>query len=120
MMAALCANLRENVYKYDVETVVVEFSGNVRYLIESSTISEKEICYDIYVSPQNATPPHSIWPLHPTLFYMRSRSVQIPLQMCMAMISGAFVGRRSDGHHNGVSRDMFLEQTYNADAKANS
>ena len=27
---------------------------------------------------------------------------------------------RSDGHHNGVSRDMFLEQTYNADAKANS
>ena len=29
-------------------------------------------------------------------------------------------GRRSDGHHNGVSPDMLLEQTYNADAKEES
>ena len=28
-----------------------------------------------------------------------------------------FVGRRANGHPNGVSPDMLLEQTYNADAK---
>ncbi|KAJ4933448.1 hypothetical protein JOQ06_030276 [Pogonophryne albipinna] len=32
-------------------------------------------------------------------------------------MAGAFVGRRADGNHNGVSPDMLLEQTYNADAK---
>ena len=32
-------------------------------------------------------------------------------------LAGAFVGRRSAGEHNGVSPDMLLEQTYNADAK---
>jgi len=37
-----------------------------------------------------------------------------------ALMNGAFVGRRSDGHHNGVSPDMLLEQTYNADAKEES
>ena len=31
-----------------------------------------------------------------------------------ALMNGAFVGRRSDGHHNGVCPDMLLEQTYNA------
>ena len=35
-------------------------------------------------------------------------------------MNGAFVGRRSDGHHKGVSPDMLLEQTYNADAKEGS
>ena len=35
-------------------------------------------------------------------------------------MNGAFVGRRFDGHHNGVSPDMLLEQTYNADAKEES
>ncbi len=34
-----------------------------------------------------------------------------------ALMAGAFVGRRADGSHNGVSPDMLLEQTYNADAK---
>ncbi|KAJ4939712.1 hypothetical protein JOQ06_029150 [Pogonophryne albipinna] len=34
-----------------------------------------------------------------------------------ALMAGAFVGRRADGNHNGVSPDMLLEQTYNADAK---
>ena len=38
----------------------------------------------------------------------------------MAMMNGAFVGRRADGHHNGVSPNMLLEQTYNADAKEKS
>ncbi len=37
-----------------------------------------------------------------------------------ALVNGAFVGRRADGHHNGVSPDMLLEQTYNADAKEES
>ena len=37
-----------------------------------------------------------------------------------AMLKGGFVGRRADGHHNGVSPDMLLEQTYNADAKEES
>ncbi|KAL3045297.1 hypothetical protein OYC64_013541 [Pagothenia borchgrevinki] len=32
-------------------------------------------------------------------------------------MADAFVGRRADGNHNGVSPDMLLEQTYNADAK---
>ena len=27
------------------------------------------------------------------------------------------MGRRAEGHHNAVSSDMLLEQTYNADAK---
>ena len=35
-------------------------------------------------------------------------------------MKGAFVGRRADGCHNGVSPDMLLEQTYNADAKEGS
>ena len=34
-----------------------------------------------------------------------------------ALMADAFVGRRADGNHNGVSPDMLLEQTYNADAK---
>ena len=34
-----------------------------------------------------------------------------------ALMAGAFVGRRTNGHHNAVSPDMLLEQTYNADAK---
>ncbi len=34
-----------------------------------------------------------------------------------AFLGGAFVGHRADGHHNGVSPDMLLEQTYNSDAK---
>ncbi|KAJ4934022.1 hypothetical protein JOQ06_006830 [Pogonophryne albipinna] len=34
-----------------------------------------------------------------------------------ALMAGAFVGRRADGNHNGVSPDMLLEQTYDADAK---
>lgn len=34
-----------------------------------------------------------------------------------ALMAGAFVGRIADGNHNGVSPDMLLEQTYNADAK---
>ena len=34
-----------------------------------------------------------------------------------ALNKGAFVGRRADGHHNEVSPDILLEQTYNADAK---
>ena len=33
------------------------------------------------------------------------------------ILNGAFAGRRADGHHNGVSPDMLLEQTYNAYAK---
>ena len=37
-----------------------------------------------------------------------------------AMMNGAFVGRRADGHHNGVSPDMLLEHTYNADDKEKS
>ena len=37
-----------------------------------------------------------------------------------AFVRGAFVSRRSDGHHNAVSPDMLLEQTYNADAKEES
>ena len=37
-----------------------------------------------------------------------------------AFVKGAFVSRRSDGHHNAVSPDMLLEQTYNADAKDES
>ncbi|KAM3603902.1 uncharacterized protein V6R79_003817 [Siganus canaliculatus] len=37
-----------------------------------------------------------------------------------ALMAGAFVGRRVDGRHNGVSPDMLLEQTYNADAKESS
>ena len=32
----------------------------------------------------------------------------------------ALVGRRADGHHNGVSPDMLLEQTHNVDAKEES
>ena len=38
-------------------------------------------------------------------------------------MNGAFVGRRADRHHNGVSDillDILLEQTYNADAKEES
>ena len=34
-----------------------------------------------------------------------------------AFVRGAFVSRRCEGHHNAVSPDMLLEQTYNADAK---
>lgn len=37
-----------------------------------------------------------------------------------ALMQGIFVGRRADGNHNGVSPDMLLEQTYNADAKEES
>jgi len=35
----------------------------------------------------------------------------------MALMRGAFIGRRDTGAHNAVSPDMLLEQTYNADAK---
>ena len=44
----------------------------------------------------------------------------IALEVHIALVKGAFVGRRADGHHNGVSPDMLLEQTYNADAKEES
>ena len=39
-----------------------------------------------------------------------------------ALMDGAFVGRRADGHHNAVSSDseMLLEQICNADAKETS
>ena len=37
-----------------------------------------------------------------------------------AFVRGAFVSRRSDGHHNAVSPDMLLEQTDNSDAKEDS
>ena len=37
-----------------------------------------------------------------------------------AFVRGAFVSRRSDGHHKAVSHDMLLKQTYNADAKEES
>ena len=34
-----------------------------------------------------------------------------------ALTNGALVERRADGHHNGVS-DVLVQQTYNADGKA--
>ena len=37
-----------------------------------------------------------------------------------AQFKGAFVGRRPDGHYNGLSPDVPLEQTYNADANDGS
>ena len=37
-----------------------------------------------------------------------------------ALLKGAFVGRRFDGHHNGVSPDVLIEQTYKEDAKEES
>ena len=36
------------------------------------------------------------------------------------MMAGALKGRRSYGCHNGVSPDMILEQSYNADVKEES
>ena len=42
---------------------------------------------------------------------------EIAPEVHQACMQGAFVGRRAEGHHNGVSPDMLLEQTYNADAK---
>ena len=44
----------------------------------------------------------------------------IALEVHIALVKGAFVGRRADGHHNGVSPDMLLEQTYNADVNEES
>ena len=44
----------------------------------------------------------------------------IALEVHIALVKGAFVGRRANGHHNGVSLDMLPEQTYNADAKEES
>ena len=44
----------------------------------------------------------------------------IAIEVHIALVKGAFVGRRADGHHNGVSPNMLLEQTYNADAKEES
>ena len=38
------------------------------------------------------------------------------LDVCNALIKATFVERRCDGHHNGVSPDMLLRQTYNADS----
>ena len=37
-----------------------------------------------------------------------------------AMMNGCFVGRLIAGSRNGVLPDMFLEQTYNADAEESS
>ena len=34
----------------------------------------------------------------------------IALEVHIALVKGAFVGRRADGHHNGVSPDMLLEK----------
>ena len=46
--------------------------------------------------------------------------LDIALEVHIALMKGAFVGRRADGHQNGVPPDMLLEQTYNADAKEES
>ena len=45
------------------------------------------------------------------------RSIPEVHEVHAALKNGAFVDRRADGHHNAVSPDMLLEQTYNADAK---
>ena len=42
------------------------------------------------------------------------------VHMAMMNQNGAFVDHRTDGNHNGVSKDMLVEQTYSDDANENS
>jgi len=50
---------------------------------------------------------------------MKKLPISAP-EVHMALMRGAFVGRRATGAHNAVSLEMLLEQTYNVDAKEQS
>ena len=68
---------------------------------------------------QDAPIPHCCW----TLQVWPAISANSPVwdeAVYDAFTAGAFLARRSDGHHNGGSLDMLLAQTYNADAKDES
>ena len=53
----------------------------------------------------------------PLYLYEMKQLQETAPEVHQSFMQGAFVGRRCEGSHNGVSPDMLLEQTYNADAK---
>ena len=56
----------------------------------------------------------------PLYLFEMKRLPQTAPEVHEAMLNGAIVGRRADGHHNAVSPNMLLKQTYKADAKEES
>ena len=56
--------------------------------------------------------------IYPSLHLQEMKDLQWTApEVCREFLQGQFSVHRSDGKHNGVSPDMVLEQTYNAEVK---
>ena len=111
------------IHLIDIE--VDETTIKTAYILHRFIFYQREGHWDGYLTESGKMPPfltaagHYKYGQQPLPLYIHEMK-QLPdivPDVHRAFVRGAFVSRRSDGHHNAVSPDMLLEQIYIADAK---